>query len=322
MGENVMHPDPMQPTAVPRRKKKRRLHVLHLVLLSLVVFLGFGYLGFYLAGNFHGPGAFMAFNPLPAILKKEPVNILLLGVDQRGKEPSRADTILVAFVDPSVPQVNLLSIPRDTYVNVPGVGMTKVNHAHAYGGSELTMEAVEALLGVPVDRYVEVNFEGFAKIIDILGGIEIDVDRRMHYPPEGIDLQPGRQVLDGKDALAFVRFRGYPEADIERIEHQHQFLLALADQTLRARNIIRLPELVAELRNNVRTNMDLTEVVSLAQSLKDMPPGNMAARTLPGEPRYIREVSYWVPDTEKLKPVVQQLASPPERQALGQEASK
>lgn len=314
-----MQPDPVQSTAVPRRRKKRRLHVLHLVFLVLIVFLGFAYLGFYLAGNFHGSQALVGFNPLPTILKREPVNILILGVDQRRNEPSRADTILVAFVDPRVPQVNLLSIPRDTYTNVPGVGMTKINHAHAYGGPELTMEVVEALLGVPVNRYVEVNFEGFARIIDILGGIELEVDRRMYYPPEGIDLKPGRQVLNGENALAFVRFRGYPEGDIGRIEHQQQFLLALADQILQARNLLRLPELVTEVRKNVRTNMELTEMVSLAQSLKDMPAGSLLTRTLPGEPRYIRQVSYWVPDTEKLERVVQQFTSPPEKQALGQE---
>lgn len=315
-----MYPDPAQPTAVPRRRKKRRLHVLHLIFLILVVFLGFSYLGFYLAGNFHGSQGGVDFNPLPAFFKKEPVNILLLGVDQRGKEPSRADTILVAFIDTGASQVNLLSIPRDTYANVPGVGMTKINHAHAYGGAELTMDVVEALLGVPVDQYVEVNFEGFAKIIDILGGVELEVDRRMNYPPEGIDLKPGRQVLDGEDALAFVRFRGYPEGDIGRVEHQQQFLLSLADQILQARNILKLPELVGEARKNVHTNMDLPEMVSLAQSLKDMPPGSLLARTLPGEPRYIRQVSYWVPDTEKLAQMVQQFTSPPKKQALGQEA--
>lgn len=304
------------------KKKRRRLRLIPMVLLVLVVFFSFGYLGFYLAGATYRPLNLPPLtNPLQALLgRPQPVNILLLGTDQRGTEPARADTILVAFVDPAIPRVNLISIPRDTYTTIPEVGETKINHAHAYGGPELTMDTVESLLGVPVDRYVEVNFEGFEKIIDLLGGVEIEVDRRMHYPPENIDLQPGRQVLDGEDALAFVRFRGYPEGDIARIEHQQEFLTTLADQALQAKNIFKTPQILQEMRANVKTNLKWEEMLSLAEALRSMEPGNLKTATLPGEPDYIRGVSYWIPDAQAMEELVASFSVPdPSNRALGQE---
>lgn len=221
------------------------------------------------------------------------LSVLLLGIDRRGKEASRADTVIVAFINKKDTAVHLLSIPRDTYALVPGYGRTKINHAHAYGGPYLMLEAVEGLLGVPVDKYVEVDFQGFENIIDILGGIEMNVEMRMLYEPEDIDLYPGLQKLDGNKALQYVRFRGDGTGDIGRVQRQQKFLKLLAERALQVSNVWKLPELVKEVAASVRTDLSVSEMISLANAMRKIDTGNIDAATLPGEPTYINQVSYW-----------------------------
>lgn len=144
-----------------------------------------------------------------ASLKK--FNVLLLGSDARpGEKVGNTDTIMVAQVSPE--RIAILSIPRDTRVEIPGKGTQKINSAARYGGPELTAAVVSDLIGVDVDKYVLVRWEGFIKIVDILGGVTVDVPRDMnHDSGDGeeyiIDLKKGRQKLNGRQALAFARFR-------------------------------------------------------------------------------------------------------------------
>lgn len=302
MGEDYLaQPEP--------RTKQRRLRVWPLVSLILLVFFSFGTLGYYLAG-------LLAFVPVDVSLPGfgaavEKMNILVIGSDQRKNEPSRADTLMLVMADANAPHVGVLSIPRDTYLNVPGHGETKVAHAHAYGGPDLAVQTVEAFLGVPVDHYLEINFEGFAAIVDTLGGIELDVERRMYYPEEGINLKAGRQRLNGKDALAFVRFRDYPEGDIERIRHQQRFLLALADEALSLKGILKSPRLLQELYTYVKTDLSLNEMLSLAKALRNLRPEQVSLALLPGEPRYLHGVSYWMADPAEVQTVLASLQQAP-----------
>lgn len=295
--------------AQPASRPRRRVRPWSLVALVLLVFFSFGALGYYLAGLFALQPVKVPFPGIGVAMK--PMNILVMGSDQRKNEPSRADTLMLVFLDPAADHIGVLSIPRDTYAYVPGYGETKIAHAHAYGGPELAMEAVEGLLGVPVDHYVEVNFDGFAAIVDTLGGIEIDVDRRMYYPEEGINLKPGRQRLNGKDALAFVRFRGYPEGDIERIRHQQRFLMALVDEALSLKGILKSPELIQKLYTYVKTDLSLGEMLTLAKALRGLDSGSVSMAMLPGTPRYLNGVSYWVPDPAEVQATLASLKAPP-----------
>ncbi|MDN5347045.1 MAG: polyisoprenyl-teichoic acid--peptidoglycan teichoic acid transferase [Clostridia bacterium] len=302
--------------AVARRQPKRRLRLgrfLLVLALAFLVFSGFSYAGYRLAENWLGvlpgmPGGGGEAGQAGAAAT-QPESILLIGVDQRKDEPSRSDTIILAFIDPQGPRVNLLSIPRDTYVSIPGYGHDKINSAHTYGGPELLMETVSDFLGVNVQKYVEVNFEGFARIVDILGGVDIDVDKRMYYPEEGINLRPGLQHLNGHDALGYVRFRYDPEGDITRIGRQQKFLKALVDQTLSLRTVPKIPRLIGELSREVKTNLSTKEMLGLALALKDLSSNSIEAQTVPGEPFYLHGVSYWRADQEKLSLILEQFTA-------------
>lgn len=293
-----------------RKKKKRKLRAgVQVGMLFLVLLLAFSYLGYKLADNWLSEGLSIgeAGGETGAaagddVSKK--LTLLLMGVDRRGQEAARADTIIVAFIDMNTKKVSLLSIPRDTYVDIPGHGSTKINHAHAYGGPELMMETVSDFLGVPVSKYVELDFEGFIDMVDILGGVTIDVEERMYRPSEGINLRPGEgQFLDGDKALQFVRYRG-KMGDIGRIENQQLFLKALADQAISLGTVVKLPSLISEVRESTNTNLSLKQMLGLAKIAKDASTGQLNTATLPGEAVYINGVSYWQPYEEETSQLI------------------
>ena len=150
-------------------------------------------------------------------------NIVVMGVDERSDDVGRSDTLFVVMFDSSNKSASLLSVPRDTRVRIEGHGWDKINHAYAYGGRELTQKTVEELLGIKINNYVMVDFKGFTGLVDAIGGIDIDVEKDMYYHDtwDGftVDLKKGRQHLDGKTAIQYVRFRD-EEGDIGRIRRQ------------------------------------------------------------------------------------------------------
>jgi len=245
-----------------------------------------------------------------------PPAVLLIGVDARQEgEPCRSDAIIAAFFDREGKRVDLLSVPRDTYAEIPGYGKDKINHAHAYGGPGLLLEAVNAFLGTRIDKYVEVDFRGFVEAVDALGGVDIEVEKRMYYPEEGIDLQSGLQHLDGRAALGYVRFRHDPQGDITRIERQQKFLKAMLDQALKLYNLPRVPYLVAKLSGYFKTNLSFTEMVGMALFLRDIGSSAVVAHTVPGKAEFFNGASYWVADRRGLKEVLHEI--PYFRQQLG-----
>lgn len=152
-----------------------------------------------------------------------------------GGESRLADTIMMLYTAPGAP-ASLISIPRDSYVAVPGYGMQKINASYAYGGPKLLRETVELATGVYTDGYVEVGFEGFSTIVDAVGGVEICLDEPLQDPRAGLDLPAGCQTLDGAEALGYVRTRYEdPNGDLGRVERQREFLAALADEVLSLR---------------------------------------------------------------------------------------
>lgn len=291
-----------------RRKRRPSLAALAFLLFALTALAGLGYFlagGKLLSGNDGLPPALV---PGEAAASEKVLPVLLLGVDQRPGDVGRADTIIVAFLDLKDKKARLLSVPRDTYVHLPGKRHgDKINASYAYGGPEEAMQAVGDLLGIEIPYYVETNFKGFERIIDTLGGVVIDVEQRMYYPAEGINLYPGRQRLNGHDALAFVRFRNYPMGDIDRIKHQQRFFTALADQALQVRNIWKIPALVKELQGAVKTNMSTARLIQLGNLFRDIDSSGVETYILPGTPSYIDGISYWVPDAEAIPPLVDAL---------------
>lgn len=229
---------------------------------------------------------------LSAKEREQPFNVLLLGSDARpADEAARADTIIVARIDSREKRVWMISIPRDTRAEIPGHGVAKINAATFHGGPALMIDTIEEFLGMPVHHYMEVDFNGFQGIVDAMGGIYVNVDVEIddwraatHSPNRRAQrIEPGYQLLDGEHALTFVRSRDFPDADFTRMKHQQEFFKALASQSMRWGNVLKLPGMAREFSRNVTTDMSVGQIVSLAQSFRGMEESNLQTATLPGE---------------------------------------
>ncbi len=243
------------------------------------------------------------------------VNILLLGVDDKDHEnpydlARRSDTMMVASISPQNGTVNVLSLPRDTKVNIPGrKGYDKLNHAYAYGGAELARSTVEQFLHVPINNYVVIDWQAFIKVIDILGGVDLYVEHNMNYKDPYADLEihinQGYQHLDGEKAGEYVRFRSDELGDIGRVQRQQRFIKALAKETLQVGTILKVPALVNTLNEYIETDMSAMTMVKVANSLKSFNAGDLHAEMLPGDFATLEGLSYWIPDKELTKQLVE-----------------
>lgn len=245
-------------------------------------------------------------NDPEAVIEGNRTNILLLGVDRRpGEDHSRSDVMILVSIDPDLRKVAVVSIPRDTKIDDLGLGIDKICAANYAFGPQMAVKVVEKILDTDVDYYVEMDFKGFKKIVDTLGGVTIDVPCRMYKPSEDIDLKPGRQHLNGRQALAFVRFRGYIQADIQRTAAQQQLIKALADQVMQARTIPKLPALIKQIGQYVDTDMEISDALRLASWAPGFDSDSVIAQTLPGNFYDVRDAngnlvaSYWLADEEE-----------------------
>jgi len=298
---------------MPAMKRSRssplqRVTVLILSILILGIGLGAGWL-YFTYGK-----ATSRSNPeidLPTPVPGGRVNVLLIGVDARPSElVARSDTIIFASLDLDRKEVYFLSIPRDSLVEIPGNGKDKINAAHSYGGIPLLIETVSQLLNRPIHYYAEIDFQGFAKVIDILGGVDFNVEERMYYPWEGIDLYPGLQHLDGEQSLAYVRYRGYPEGDITRVQKQQTFLRAIIEQHFNFQNIGKIPLIFEEITSFMKTNMPLEKVIELAKALANLKMKDVRLETAPGNFLDLNEISYWGIDYDELYSLLDRLENP------------
>ena len=217
----------------------------------------------------------------------EPLDVLVLGVDRRPSEDegtaSRSDTMMLARITPSTGEVNLLSVPRDLYVEVEPGKEDKINSAYAYGGVEQATNVMENLTGVTVDNYVIVDFEGFSEVINAIGGVKVNVGHNVF--PEKWRMGEGRERLGGRKALFYARYRGTPRADLDRIDHQQKLLAALRRQAFQWNTVTKLPGIIKITYENVDTDIGIWRAVPLARALilhgKD---GSMESSELQGYP--------------------------------------
>ncbi len=291
----------------PKRRLKRKVPFIICGLL-LIALLAAGYYEINKILNPDAPG----FITSPVSSGKR-TNVLLLGIDARqGETMARSDSIIMASIDPKTKQIALLSIPRDTRVNIPGHGWDKINSASVYGGPELTTKVVSELLGVSIKYYVLTNFSGFKDIVDTLGGVTIDVEQNMYHEDvtdldNEIYLTKGLQRLDGDKALQYVRYRGYVQGDIDRTKHQQVFLMALAKEMLQPSTIPKLPKLIPEINKYVKTNLGTSDMIKMASTFSNIENYNMVAQTLPGRNITIGDGSYWGVDPSEARVMVAKL---------------
>jgi polyisoprenyl-teichoic acid--peptidoglycan teichoic acid transferase len=197
-----------------------------------------------------------------------PLNVLVLGVDTRPDSEemgSRTDTIMLVQVVPKTGDVKLLSVPRDLFVEVRPGESDRINAAYNYGGVDETIEALENYSGVPIDHYATIDFEGFERVIDAMGGVRVDVGEDQF--PEKWSMGEDVQRLNGHKALIYARYRGTPGADLDRMQRQRELVAALRSEALRWHTVKTLPEIMQVMDENVQTDLDLDSSITLGQVL-------------------------------------------------------
>ncbi|HSI73394.1 MAG TPA: LCP family protein [Fimbriimonas sp.] len=228
---------------------------------------------------------------------KDSVTLLVLGCDSDyttgggriTRKYSRSDMMLVAKLDFANKRITGVSIPRDTECRLPGYRAMKINAYHAISkeseADQLSKEAVEFLLpGVTIDRVVTLDFEAFQKMVDMLGGVNVDVEKRMAYNDRAghlkIDLQAGPQKLTGYEAMGYVRFR-HNDSDFKRQDRQKQFLLAVKQEMLKPENLKSLPQIIEQGKQVLNGALDDKELASLMFFAKEVKPESIKLGQIP-----------------------------------------
>ncbi|MEA1904843.1 MAG: LCP family protein, partial [Candidatus Hadarchaeota archaeon] len=266
--------------------------------------------------------------PIPRIERQERVNVLLLGIDERDLQngPWRTDTMIVLTVDPATKTAGMLSIPRDLWVPIPSFGEHRINTAHFLGdlneypggGVALAKKTVQLNFGIPIHYYVRVNFAGFKKVVDTIGGIDVEVPEEINDPryPDGdfgyepFHISAGHHHMDGELALKYARTR-HRGSDFDRIKRQQQVIMAVRDRVMRLgllpRMLPRLPQLAKSMGDAIQTDMPLNEIWALGQLIREIDRDHIKARTI--DQTMTRPITtpqgqqvLW-PDREKIRPL-------------------
>lgn len=233
------------------------------------------------------------------------INVLVVGL-----ENSRTDTILVASYDTDKKLADLISVPRDTYYPREGYERSdskKVNAIYSGEGIEGLKEAVQDMLGIPINKYVIFDYEAVIECVDIMGGVEVNVPFHLVYndpyddPPLVIDIPEGLQLLDGEQSLKFLRYRkGYDNQDLGRIEAQQAFIKSAAKKVLS----LKLPAILEEAFSHVQTNFSVTELLGLAGSIVGFSTDNINSNVMPGIETPLEGLSFYIPKDDEIKNLV------------------
>ncbi len=249
---------------------------------------------------------------LPFGLRRQ--NILFLGVDASGNPNdlwtgTRTDTIILVNIDPRNKSVNALSIPRDSKVYLPGNnGVNKINAAHAIGGIEMTKKTIEDTLGVHIDRYVMVHDNAVKEIVDAMDGLDIYIEKPMHYNDYSgnlhINFTKGDHHLNGQEAVEYLRFRHDALGDIGRTQRQQWLLRSILTQLKQPSTITKIPDIISVAKKYVKTDMSFYEMTQYAALAKHIDMDKIEVAMLPGAPNQKGYISYWILDPEKTQEVI------------------
>lgn len=258
-----------------------------------------------------------------ASTKDEPINILTMGVDvgtigsTDKNDPKRTDTILLINLNPKLNETNVISIPRDTLMQMNNINK-KINEAHAIGGPAYLIDAVEKLLDIKVNYYAKIDYEGFRKIIDCVGPIELKINNKMNYDDASqnlhIHFNKGEVVqLDGKKAEEFFRWRenndgtGLVNGDLGRIDNQHIFINKVIEKFKSPSILTKVPNILSTIPNYIETNMKAEEIIKYGFMLSKIDKSNIKLFTVKGDPEYINCISYVIYDESKNKDILSRL---------------
>ena len=293
----------------PKRRRLRwgRLFVLLVVLAVLLTTVFWGSVWVY-TNIIHAPEKKVVAAD-PEIEKDEKlnrrINVLLLGIDDgdseaSNSEPKRTDAMIIASFDPEAHKISTISLPRDTMVILPGhTQYDKINAAYTYGGVAMAKQTVANLLRIPIHYYALANWQGFIEIINLIGGVDLYVDKDMHYEDPWanlkIDIKHGYQHLDGEKSGQYVRFRSDELGDIGRVQRQQKFLKALGLQMFSVENITKIPKLLATAKEYVETDMDTVTMLKATRSFNILSDNNIRSGMLYGDfyDSPSTGISYW-----------------------------
>lgn len=233
------------------------------------------------------------------------------GSDKYYTTGNPSDTIMLTRFDLKTKDINIVSIPRDTKTEIAGrKGLHKINASFAKDGPFAAVDSVRDFSKVNFDKYVAVDYNAVREIVDILGGIEIDVPFDMKYddptddPPLHIDLKKGLQLLNGTKAMQYLRWRkfndkeGYKNGDLGRVNTQQNFVHELIKQTFKKENVAKLPRIIKAVFSHIETNISFDEILSLIPSMLKISPQKVHIDTIPGKEDY-EKGWYFIPDREK-----------------------
>ena len=237
----------------------------------------------------------------------EPFTVLLLGSDYREDDPdmgARTDTIILVRIDPTINRISMVSIPRDTRIEIEGQGFQKFNAAYTFGGPSGTIAAVKDLTGVEIDHYAEINFEGLVGLIDAIGGIDVVVDEEIDDEDAGGHIDAGEQHLDGEHALILARSRAYVDGDYTRQVNQRKVIMAIINKGLTA-PASELSGLIKASTKFLKTDkgIDFDFIYDLADQIRHNNdyPVEIYTATIPSSTANIDEISWVIADTAGTK---------------------
>jgi len=236
---------------------------------------------------------------------EEPVTILIMGRDSRDTESERgrADTIMLLYLDPENAAGSLLSIPRDTFVDIPGYGQDKINAAYAYGGEELMIRTIQNFIGAKINHYVTLDFQGFVDLIDAMGGVDITIDRPLVDPKSGANLSPGEHHLTGEQALAYTRSRATELGDIGRIQRQQNLFKELMAQKLNVQYLSNIPHYFNILIDSTRTDLEVLTILRYSKAALSLTTESFGTSIIPTHSDWIEDhtISVQIPDQEEAR---------------------
>lgn len=313
---------PPRKTRPKRRKRKSRLRKL-LTFFLLLFFIVIGYAAYVTFEAYHASkssyyslerGEKSELRDSAVTIADDPVSILVLGVEEYATkgENGRTDSIILVTLNPHSKSMKMLSIPRDTRVEIVGKDkMDKINHAHVFGGTEMVIDTVENFLEVPIDYFIKVNFEGFIDIIDEIGGVTVDVpfdfSEDTTKKGEKAYFKKGKMHLNGEEALAYARMRKQdPRGDFGRNERQKQVLKATIEQALTMSTLFKVDKISEHLGENIQTNLKPLDILALQQKYSSINTSYIESLSFQGEDYYENRVYYFVPyessvDSVKIK---------------------
>lgn len=235
--------------------------------------------------------------------EKNPISVLLLGVDEREDDRGRSDTMIVLTINPTDNSTKMVSIPRDTYTEIVGLDkLDKINHAYAFGGIDMSLDTTEKLLDIPIDYVVQLNMEGFKDVIDALDGIT--VDNAFAFD----DFKKGELTLTGDQALDFVQMRKQdPNGDFGRQDRQKQVIQSIMSEAVSATTLFNYPKIFDALGNNVKTNMEFSEMIDIQKNYRSASTNVEQLVFEKGYGETIGGIWYYMMDQEELSVVKAEL---------------